>query len=509
MFASKRALSALCGTAILAAALAVASCTLPDPKKAPVAVQPTNAPVRNLTSFSEALRCMDGLFQRQGKNGFIITSKSIPDATGKLALGSRDMLITSISRMSQVSQAFRYVDYETDQLKADSVQNLSQMFYNANRITIDMPQVYISGSISQVEQGVQAGREGVGLTTGVLDIGGQRDRNVSLVTLELHLGDFRTRTIIPGADSTNTIAVVRTGEGMDAGAKIHKAGVSFNFGSDISEGSGQAVRTLIELGTIELLGRWTRVPYWECLQIERTNPAVLTQLRDWFDGMSQQQLIEFHQAGLSGLGYYKGPVNGTYSDVLRTAITNFQTDRGLVPNGQVSFEVYEALMEGKVKMHALPSAPPKPVTISGPQPINVNLQAQDGLTYDRGQRVQLNMSLSRGGFPYCYYRDVDGTVVQIYPNRFQPDKLIAGNRPVLIPDPSMSNSFSLQFIKSGREEVVCVATEVDIGTLMPAALRAPELTPLPFHSLDEVVNAVKAVVQPAPMGASRLTFTVH
>lgn len=497
-------------TALVAAtAVVLGSCTLPDPKKAPVAVQPSNAPVRNLTSFSEALRCMDGLFQKYNKNGFVITSKTIPDATGKLSLGSRDMLITAISRMSQVSQAFRYVDYETDQLRQDSVQSLSQLFYNANRIQLDMPQVYISGSISQVEQGVQAGREGVGLTTGVIDIGAQRDRNVSLVTLELHLGDFRTRTIIPGADSTNTIAVVRSGEGMDAGAKIQKAGISFNFGSDTSEGSGQGVRTLIELGTIELLGRWTRVPYWECLQIERTNPAVLNQLRDWYDAMNDRQRIEFLQAGLAGLGYYKGPVNGVYTDALRPAISGFQTDQNLVPNGQVSFEVYEALMQGKVSMRALPSTAPPPPTLSGPQPIDVRLQAPDGLTYKRGDRLFLNLSLSRNGFPYCYYRDVDGTVVQIYPSRFQPDKLIAGNRPVLLPDPNRTDMFSLQFLKSGREEVVCLASEVDLGTLLPPTLRTPELTPLPVRSLDEVVQSIRAATQPAPLAVSRLNLTIH
>lgn len=494
----------------LAATLLATGCALPEPEKATVAVQPSNAPVRNITSFSEALRCMDGLFQRYNKSGFIITSKAIPDATGKLSLGSRDMLITAISRMSQVSQAFRYIDYESDQLKADSVQHLSQLFFNANKIRLDMPQVYISGSISQVEQGVQTGREGVGVTTGVFDIGAQRDRNVSLVTLELHLGDFGTRTIIPGADSTNTISVVRSGKGVDAGAKIQKAGISFNFGTDTSEGSGQAVRTLIELGAIELLGRWTRVPYWECLQIDRTNPAVLTQMRDWYDAMSPKQRTEFLQAGLAGFGYYKAAVTGEFNDALRYAITAFQTDRGLVPTGRVSFEIYEALLAGDANLATLPSAPPPPPpSVAALPPIDVNLRAVDGLEYRKGGRLVLNLSLSRSGFPYCYYRDASGGVVQIYPNRFQPDKLIAGNRPVLIPDPTRTDAFTIQLLTPGREDVACVASEVDLGSLLPAQLRAPELSPLPFRSLDEVVQSIKAVTQPAPLGVSQLAVTVR
>ena len=37
------------------------------------------------------------------------------------------------------------------------------------------------------------------------------------------------------------------------------------------ESVGQAVRNLIELGTLELLGRHSGLPYWECLSTRPSN----------------------------------------------------------------------------------------------------------------------------------------------------------------------------------------------------------------------------------------------
>ena len=42
------------------------------------------------------------------------------------------------------------------------------------------------------------------------------------------------------------------------------------------------VRTLVELSTIESLGKLTQVPYWRCLQIDHTNPAIVAESREWF-----------------------------------------------------------------------------------------------------------------------------------------------------------------------------------------------------------------------------------
>ncbi|MEO5334377.1 MAG: DUF4384 domain-containing protein [Magnetococcus sp. YQC-5] len=485
-------------TCIGLAALTTASCggSLPEPEKVATTMQPKTMPIRNLTGFSEALRCMDNLFLEHRKKGFSLTSSNMDDATGKVKLGVKDMLMTTISSMSAASGAIRYIDL--DQTSGmDSVNYLTEKMMSQNKFTGEWPIAYIRGSISQVDDTVMSGKEGGAITTGIIDIGASRDRSVSSVTMDMLLMDMASRTNIPGIHASNMLAVSRSGKGMDAGAgtgKIVKAGIQFNVGQDSSESTGQAVRTLVQLGMIELIGKWTKVPYWTCLEIEGNNPQVRSQLREWYDMMPKPDRIKFIQAGLAGSGHYQGGVNGQENEQLRSAIAKYQTDRNMVPNGNVSFEVYESLMQGKVNMAAMPTEPPKPpARVSAPDPIGVRLVASNektGVAYKVGDKLQLSLSISRNGYPYCYYKDGDGVIAQIYPNRFQPDKQLQGGLTVSIPPMREADDgprFSLAFSKSGvEEEVMCMASDSDISSLLPAEWRVKELTRMQVRSLDDI-----------------------
>ena len=105
-----------------AAAVSLAACQL-NAETAHVAVTPRTAPVRTITNFDEALRCMDNLFLAQGKKDIYITSAGIPDATGQIA-GTKEMLITAIAKMSARSGAFCFVDFDPTQI---DVQMLSEL----------------------------------------------------------------------------------------------------------------------------------------------------------------------------------------------------------------------------------------------------------------------------------------------------------------------------------------------------------------------------------------------
>ena len=80
--------------------------------------------MRNIGNFNEALRCMDGMFVAQGKRDVYITTAGIPDATGLISAGTKEMFITAVSRMSASSGAFRFVDYDPTQI---DVQMLYEM----------------------------------------------------------------------------------------------------------------------------------------------------------------------------------------------------------------------------------------------------------------------------------------------------------------------------------------------------------------------------------------------
>ena len=280
----------------LALALGLIGCQ-PNPETAHIAAQPQTAPVRTITSFNDALRCMDELFLAQGKKDIYITSAGIPDATGMVAAGTKEMLITAISKMSATSGAFRFVDYDPTQL---DVQVLSELV--GLRDNFVAPNYYIRGAITQLDSNVLSSSAGAGISTPYLDLAVSRDQVVSVMSLDLNIGKLVTRQIIPGMSASNSIAVVRSGKGGDVGGVIGKAGLSISVSLDRSEGFHQAVRNLVELSTIEAVGKLTRVPYWQCLQIDQTNPTYRTEAREWFDTMSQAERVRFVRTNLAGAG---------------------------------------------------------------------------------------------------------------------------------------------------------------------------------------------------------------
>ncbi len=248
--------------AVLALLTALAACQT-RPQMAYDAANPRTAAVRNIGNFNEALRCMDDLFIAQGKQDIYITTAGIPDATGLIATGTKEMFITAVSRMSAKSNAFHFVDYDPTQL---DVQVLSEMVGLHKEFVA--PNYYVRGAITQLDSNVLQSSASAGVSIPGMDAAINGYQVVSVVSIDLNVGKLITRQIMPGISASNSIAVVQSGKGADVGGFIGKAGLSLSVSLDKSEGFHQAVRNLIELSTIEVLGKLTRVPYWQCLSIE-------------------------------------------------------------------------------------------------------------------------------------------------------------------------------------------------------------------------------------------------
>ena len=197
----------------IAAAVLLTACATPANVRddaqfqsyASVADRPIARPVRSVSSFSPSLMCMDRLFREAQLPTTLIASKQIPDFSTRVAVATKDMIITALSQMSRLSNAFRYVDYEVDIARQDTVQNLTTILLNNNQIQLQRPALYISGAIAFVDQNVLNNRLDLGTSSSRLDTGLSKNRNATIVGLELHLGDFRSRTLIPGLDSANEI----------------------------------------------------------------------------------------------------------------------------------------------------------------------------------------------------------------------------------------------------------------------------------------------------------------
>jgi hypothetical protein len=474
---------------------------------ATVAVQPKTAPVRNIGSFNEALRCMDDMFLAQGKRDIYITTAGIPDATGLIAAGTKEMFISAVSKMSAKSNAFQFVDYDVTQT---DVQILSELV--GLRQDFVAPSYYVRGAITQLDIGVLSSNANAAVSLPDVDIAASRDQITSVISMDLNVGKLVTRQIMPGISAENSIAVVQTGKGADVGGLIGKAGLSLSIALNRSEGFHQAVRNLVELSTIEVLGKLTRVPYWQCLSIESTNPTFKAEARDWFDTMSASERDRFVRTGLVRAGYLRGA--GEPGTDLRDAIARYQAENDLVANGRIDFELYYRLLAtasrkgdptatpaatdaAAVPAPAAPALPPRTIlgTSRGPRP-----------TYRLGETMTVQLQPTADAFVYCYYQDAGGGLARIFPNRFQPDAFVQGQKLVEVPPPA-SQSFRIQFDRAGAEAVACLAAAEEVGLRLPATLKVEDLAPLPLRSVEEVVAAFHAAGS-GPVDVARMAVEV-
>ena len=487
--------------AVVAPAVLASACgNLPDPGRVTAEVQPRTPVVRNITSFTNALRCMDDLLQSYGKADIVITSDGLPDKTGQITTGTKEMMISAVSRMSARSGAFRFVDVDRTQ---DSVFWIQQNWIGV-RDGLLAPNYYIRGAITQVDARVMTDSESAGGSIPWLSLGVSRDQLVSVVSMDLNIGHVVTRQIIPGLSSTNSIAVVKTGQGQDTEGLIDKAGIFFEVSGDRSQGSHQSVRTLVELGLVEVLGKLTRVPYWRCLQIDSTNPQMIAEARDWFDRMDGGQRVRLVQGALRRYGVFHAEADGERTPELDDAVSRYQDENDLIAHGRIDFDLYYSLLAndlaiGAEDREASGTTPDlftaEPADAHGPPPspsrgdIGLHVDLDGGRDRDlrRGDRLRFMVTVAEDAHVYCYYEDHDGTVVRVFPTRFQEDSRLSAGSRVLIPDPDAGYDIVLE--RDGVvEQVACVATQVAYGAKRPFVLEEGDLEALGVPDLRGAVD---------------------
>lgn len=455
--------------------------------------RPVVRPVRSISSFSESLTCMDHMLRAAELPTTLISSKQLYDYSGKVPVAVKDMVVTSLSQMSRLSNAFRYVDYEVDIARQDTVQNLTTILLNNNQMQLQRPALYVSGAIAFVDQNVSSQRNTAGVSGDRLDAGYSKSNTATVVALEAHLGDFRTRTIIPGLDSANEVVIGGAGDGVDLAGRIGTYGVRFNVGRDYAMGTGGATRTLVDLAMIELVGKWARVPYWQCLMLDQTNPNFQRQMRDWFVESGAAGQLNLVRTSLISRGYLSSsqgslPVN---DPAMRDAIARFQADKGVVVSGVITFPTYEAALrnfvglseDGVLSRIGWSKDGMLPTATASAAPWSINLQLENpqpaGVrpAFSEGEQVFLSATVSKASHLYCYYVDAAGAVTRLLPNALQTSTLVSAEQAVRIPDWMSANpGYILDAGKPGNEGVLCIATASDVMPRLSADMQGPALT---------------------------------
>ena len=488
---------------------------------APTAAAPKTPAIKTVTNFSQALRCMDELFLAYGKSGIVITSTGIPDETGKVRTGTKEMLITAVAKMTVKSNAFEFIDFHGG---GDDLQRLFDAKGDQAR---KVPDYYIRGSITQMDDNTVRKSSGFGIAASFFDFGASSDVAYDVISMDMSIGDAASRKILPQTSGSNTMVIMKTGKSAEAGGKLGKVGFSFNLDFSRSEGLGATTRTMLELGLIETLGKFTQVPYWRCLDADITNPVIREQALETFDTLKESEKISFVQRKLGGsMKRYTGPLDGRMNDGLKDAILEYQAQNNLIADGRINFDLYAALLDDVQNVLAyvpstppsksaapsapsyqppsVPAAPVQAVASQATSAFRVNLESDRGAkpSYKIGDFLNMTLSLSGDGTVHCYYEDTGRQVARIFPNQFFGNPTLRAGSTVRLP----SGGFKIRFDQAGKERVACIGADRDV--VVPGNLKgAKDLSPLPVTSLDEVINRFRQANPAAVVSAVDVTVT--
>ena len=305
---------------------------------------PRSAPQQNFTSMADSLRCMDKLFIENGVRDLVVLTEDLRDNTKKLNVGARDMLTSAVSDMTRRSRAIRLITFGGDVSNLVNWLNAS----GANsRVYTFKPDFDIRGSISQMDDNMVQQRKSSGFSLGPFDLDSSKDSGAAVLGLDLSIISTQTMELLPGVVSRNSILVSKdnssTGGSLRGSISKQAFGVNYDFSFNRTEGSAQAVRTLIELASIELFGKLTRTPYWSCLGIDPEHKMVKDEISDWYHALEQEgKLLPYTQNQLRIRGVYSGPVDGTMNSDFKAVIPKARKALGLPELGTVD----EAFLAG-------------------------------------------------------------------------------------------------------------------------------------------------------------------
>ena len=470
---------------------------------------PEAAPHRSITGFSGALRCMDNMLIDYGVRDISMLVEEIVDQTKKVNAGARDMLITAVSDMTRRSRGVRLVAYGKD---ATNVISFLQSAQRLNAYQV-IPQFDIKGSVTQLDENVIRNQKDLGIGyVPFINLGISRDAAASILGLDLSVLTTDDMSVVSGVTSRNSVVILKTGKGTDADAAYHKFGVSYSMNLNKSEGSTQALRGLVELAVIELVGKLTKIPYWSCLNGDpKTNEEIKLEMSDWYYAMTANpiEIIAYFQNQLRRRGFYRGPVDGKFNPAVDIALGNYRQALGLSNEAVVDEEFFNAFLTAD---HSKIKAPPQPAVYVAPaaaaapgavpaavQPkageakeLVLALAAENNKTrFAVGEQIKLQVRANRDSYVYCYIQDETSRITRFYPNRFVKDPFVTTARPLDLP-----GTMRFQIVmnpKGVTEAVTCFASQRDVLQELPEAVVGSDFEPLKITSVQQIRDAMNQV----------------
>ncbi len=319
------------------------SCQSMDPRNVDVEL-PDTLPQAKVTTYTEALSRLGDMTEIYASDLLKIQSNPIRDNTGAsapLATGGeipRDITEMIKTSLNSIGGRVTFIPYDPAFVQNQTLTGYS----NFDRKLI--PNLVLSGGITEFDRGLLTEGENTDVSleyevSGIPDAlpsknlgvryGDEVKAGLARITLDFNLLDFQTLSGIPKINAVNTMEVNKALGERELGVSLF--GQSFGLKGSMKKVQGRhaAIRLLVELSMIQIVGKYLAVPYWRLLGDDaQPDPVVLQAVASYYSSLSETKVNNTIQQWLSVYGY-KMDLNDTLDEATKTALAEIDPEFNL------------------------------------------------------------------------------------------------------------------------------------------------------------------------------------
>ncbi len=321
--------------------LVIFSCAGLNPRVVRVDLEDT-IPERQETMFYDTLNILGEMTEIYNSKPLKIQITKVIDDTGS-SLATRaeipheitEMLKSSLSaiggRVTRITYNPNYLANWISLGLIDSTENIL------------LPDVIITGGITEFNRGLETKGKNFDLSAEEtlyerpigFDFSTEGKSSIASIASDFNLIDFRTQAGLPKMHAVNSIEVHKAVSEREFAFTI--LGPTFGFKGTLKkiQGRHEAVRLLVQVSVIQIVGRYLKLPYWKLLPNAKPDPVVIEALKTDYYRMDYSQRIAAIQQLLMLNGYIVG-LSGILDTQTNVAIQNFDNrydpERGINEN---------------------------------------------------------------------------------------------------------------------------------------------------------------------------------
>ncbi len=322
-----------------------------DPKNVDITLKETGPEVK-LTSYTETLNELGLMTEIFDTGELKIQSDPVGDNTGTAgATGGeipRDITEILKSTLNSIGGYIKYIPYDPAY-----IQNMNVTGYSDFSEKL-IPEVVISGGITEFDRGLETRGDGTDFgadasftnapswtpssSVGV-NYGNSGKEGLARITLDFNMLDFKTMAGIPRMNTVNSMEVRKGLREKEFGITLF--GPTFGRKGSIKKVQGRhaAVRVLVEVSMIQMVGKYLALPYWKLLgEGAEPDKVVVKQIKRYYYSINDAERIMAAQQWAFLYGHQLS-FSGQIDSATQAA---FQAiDPGFVPGSNViGFETF-------------------------------------------------------------------------------------------------------------------------------------------------------------------------